>query len=41
METKFRIGNVTLDNHILVGPMAGISNLGFRTSKKVVAFMPF
>ena len=34
METKFRIGNVTLDNHILVGPMAGISNLGFRTMIK-------
>lgn len=24
------IGNVTLDNDIIVGPMAGISNLGFR-----------
>ncbi len=34
MSEKFYIGNVELDNHILVGPMAGISNLGFRTMIK-------
>ena len=32
--SKFEIGSVTLDNHIIVGPMAGISNIGFRTMIK-------
>ena len=34
MSTEIKIGNVSLSNHVLVGPMAGISNLGFRTMIK-------
>ena len=30
MSDMLKIGNVSLDNHIIVGPMAGISNSGFR-----------
>lgn len=30
----FKIGNIELENSIIVGPMAGISNLGFRTMIK-------
>ncbi len=32
--SRFEIGDVVLSNHVIVGPMAGISNLGFRTMIK-------
>lgn len=32
--SSFEIGNVRLNNHVIVGPMAGISNIGFRTMIK-------
>ena len=32
--SRFKVGDVTLNNHMIVGPMAGISNLGFRTMIK-------
>ena len=32
--SKFEIGSVELHNHVIVGPMAGISNIGFRSMIK-------
>lgn len=34
MESILKIGDLQLENNIIVGPMAGISNLGFRTMIK-------
>ncbi len=34
MSEEVKIGNVQLDNHIIVGPMAGISNSSFRSILK-------
>lgn len=34
MSEKLKIGNVELANRIIVGPMAGVSNIGFRSIMK-------
>lgn len=34
MRLKMKIGNVELKNRIIVGPMAGVSNIGFRSIMK-------